>query len=155
MMRNKQAPGGEIQAAYSVRHGKLMVVEKEMTFIYDVAQNTWQRGSDNPGYGHDAVSVFAYDSHADVCLLVSKKGGQWSQEPWKLSAYKVAEDVWEDVEIRGDPLPQNPKETWLAQQFAGYYDPAYNVFVLYCARGRTTWVYRHQSGAKPTTTVAP
>jgi len=145
LMRNKQAPGDEIQAAYSARHGKLIVVNKEMTFAYDVARNMWQRVADNPGFGHDALSVFAYDSHAEVCLLVSKQGGRWSKEPWKLSAYRVADDAWEDVVMQGDPLPQDPKESWMAQQFAGYYDPTYNVLVLYCARGGTTWVYRHKS----------
>ena len=148
LMRKKQAPGGEIQAAYSVKHKKLVVVNKEMTFAYDTAANTWKRVADNPGHGHDSHSVFDYDSAADRFILISKKGGPWSKEPWTLCTYDVQADKWDRVELKGAPLPQDPpKKHWLAQQYAGYYDPGHNVFVLYVARSRRTWVYRHTSRA--------
>lgn len=145
LMRQKKAPGDEIQVAYSARHGKLIAVNQEMTFAYDVTSNAWARVADNPTYGLDCQSVFAYDSHADVCLLLGKKGGQWSKEPWQLAAYDIGADKWETMAIQGDPLPQDPPErAWEAQTFAGYFDPGHNVFVLYCARSGQTWVYRHK-----------
>jgi len=143
----KTAPGGELQVAYSPKHKKLVAVNKERTFVYDVAKNTWARVADNPSYGHDSASVFAYDSHADVFLLVGKKGGRWSDKPWTVSAYDLKTNRWEVVQVQGDPLPQDPpKRAWLAQQYAGYYDPGHNVLVLYVARTGRTWVYRHKGG---------
>ncbi|MCW8133861.1 MAG: hypothetical protein KIS92_26170 [Planctomycetota bacterium] len=144
LMRQKKAPSEEIQAAYSGKHKKLVVVNKEMTFVFDFSSKTWIRVADNPGHGYDSHSVFAYDSQADVCLLLSKKGGAWAKTPWKIAAYNIAADTWEEVEIQGAPLPQDPPDrAWEAQQFAGYYDTALNVFVLYCGRSQTTYVYRH------------
>jgi hypothetical protein len=145
MMRKKLAPGEEIQVAYSVKHKKLAVVFKTMTFVYDVKANEWKRTSDNPAYGHDSLSVFAYDTSADRFMFLSKKGGRWSGNPWILCAYDLLNDKWETIDIKGNPLAQDPpKKAWLAQKYAGYYDSAFNVFVLYNARNGTTWVYRHK-----------
>lgn len=144
LMRQSKAPSEEVQAAYSGKHKKLIVVNKEMTFTYDLSANTWNRVADNPGYGYDSHSVFAYDSNADVCLLLSKKGGVWARTPWKISAYNISADTWEEVEIKGQPLPQDPPDrSWEAQQFSGYYDTVQNAFVLYCGRSNTIYVYRH------------
>ncbi|MBL8480905.1 MAG: hypothetical protein JNJ60_01810, partial [Rhodocyclaceae bacterium] len=105
-----------------------------------------QRVADNPGYGFDSHGVFVYDSHADRCLLLSKKGGPHSGEAWKISAYSIASDKWEVVDIKGDPLPQDtPGRDWEAAQYAGYYDAGQNVFVLYNGRNATTYAYRHQA----------
>jgi len=144
LMRQKKAPGEEIQAAYSPKHGKLIVVHKEMTFAFDFATNSWARVADNPASGIDCVSVFACDTNAGVCILVGKKGGQWSKEPWQLAAYDPGADKWEVVEVKGDKLPQDIPDRWDgAQAFSGYYDSKYNAFVLYCARSGQTWAYRH------------
>ena len=130
--------------AYSVKHGKLIAVHKEMTFAYDVASNAWSRVADNPSGGLDCQSVFAHDSNAGVFLLLGKKGGQWSKEPWKLAAYEAGGDKWETMEIQGDQIPQDVPDRWDGgQAFTGYYDAGQNVFVLYCARSAQTWVYRH------------
>jgi hypothetical protein len=142
----KIAPGGELQVAYSPKHKKLVAVYKTGTFVYDVAKNTWARAADNPSHGHDSVSVFAYDSHADVFLFVGKKGGRWSTKPWTLSAYDLKTGKWEVVKIKGAQLPQDPpKRHWLAQQYSGYYDPGHNAFVLYVGRSSRTWAYRHKA----------
>ena len=144
LMRQKKAPGDEIQAAYSPRHGKLVVVNGPMTFAYDFATNAWARVADNPTSGLDCQSVFSCDTSAGVCLLVGKKGGQWSKEPWQLGAYDVGADKWEVVEVKGDALPQDIPDRWDGgQAFSGYYDAKYNAFVLYCARSGQTWAYRH------------
>ena len=146
MMRQKKAPGDEIQAAYSVKHGKIIVVEKEMTFSYDAAANKWTRVADHPGFAMDCKSVFAYDSNADVCLLLSKHGGQWSTEPWKLAAYDIATDKWSEIVTKGDAIPQDPPDRgWEAQAYCGYYDAGQNVFVLYNGRDNSTYVYRHKA----------
>jgi hypothetical protein len=155
LMRKKKAPGGELQAAYSIKHQTLLAVQKEMTFAYDVKANSWARVADNPGWGWDSISVFDYDSNADVFILVSKPGGRWSQKPWTLAAYDIATNKWETVNIKGTQLPQDPpKKAWLAQSYAGYYDPGHNAFVLYAARTASTWVYRHKKTAPKTSDVS-
>ncbi|MBE7465677.1 MAG: hypothetical protein HS116_19565 [Planctomycetes bacterium] len=149
LMRQKKAPSEEIQAAYSVKHKKLVVVNKEMTFTFEFSSKTWTRVADNPGHGYDSHSVFAYDSNADVCLLLSKKGGQWSKEPWTLAAYDIGKDAWEVVEVQGQALHQDdPEKAWLSEQRAGYYDPKLNVFVIYYGRSGQTFVYRHRAAQK-------
>ncbi len=73
VQKKRIAPGSELQARYSARHGKIVAVLEKGTFIFDVEKNTWSRGPDCPGFGHDAHSVFAYDTKADTFLLVSKR----------------------------------------------------------------------------------
>ncbi|MCK6471594.1 MAG: hypothetical protein L6R28_07595 [Planctomycetes bacterium] len=149
LMRQKKAPGEEIQTAYAGKQKKLVAVQKEMTFVYDFSSNAWTRGTDSPGYGYDSHSVFAYDANAGVCLLVSKKGGQWSKEPWTLAAYDPETDKWDAVQINGAPLAvDNPEKNWLAAQYTGYYDMKYNALVLYNGRNSTAWAYRHKPAAK-------
>jgi hypothetical protein len=143
--KKKTAPGGELQVAYSVKHQTLLAVRKEMTFAYDVKANSWARVADNPGCGWDSMSVFDYDSNADVFILVSKQGGQWSAKPWTLAAYDPKTDKWETVAFKGSALPQDPPKRAWSQHYSGYYDPRHNVFVLYVARSRRTWVYRHKN----------
>ena len=146
LMRNKKAPGEELQVAYNTKHKKLIAVQQEMTFAYDVKSNTWARVADNLGHGMDAHSVFVYDTNSDACLLLSKKGGQWSKEPWQITAYDVANNKWEVAEIKGDQIVQgDPEKGWLAPQYTGYFDEAHKVFVLYNGRNNTTWVYRHKT----------
>lgn len=146
----KVAPGTELQAAYSQHHGKMVAVQKKGTFIYDVKNNQWSRGADTPGFGHDAHGVFAYDSNADVFLLVSRDGYR-SPGPWRVHAYDLESDTWETVKVAGDGVPDDTgKPNWRKYAFAGYYDPKHNVLVLYEGRGARTWIYRHASTRKAT-----
>ncbi|MBL8472125.1 MAG: hypothetical protein KF778_05615 [Rhodocyclaceae bacterium] len=150
LARQQKAPAEEIQSAYSVKHGRIVVVNREKTFVYDVAANSWRRVADNPGYGEESYSVFAYDSNADVFLLVSKKGGKSSTDPWFIAAYSIDRDNWVSVDIKGDPLAAEPLgRAWQWAQYAGYYDAGQNALVLYNGRDGTTYVYRHMARIKP------
>jgi hypothetical protein len=142
-LKAKIAPGSELQAAYSPRHGKIVAVQKKGTFIYDVEKNQWSRGTDTPGFGHDAHGVFAYDSNADAFLLVSRDGYR-SAGPWRVHAYDLTNDTWETVEVGGGGVPDDTgKPNWRKYKFAGYYDPQHNALVLYEGRTSRTWIYRH------------
>jgi hypothetical protein len=144
----KVAPGSELQAAYSPQHGKLVAVQKKGTYIYDIESNQWSRGANTPGFGHDAHGVFAYDSNADIFLLVSRKGYR-SKGPWQVHAYDLKTDTWETVEVEGDGVPDDTHQpNWRKFKFAGYYDPQYNLLVLYEGRNARTWIYRHASTRK-------
>ena len=146
----KVAPRSELQAAYSPKHRKLVAVLEKGTFIYDVAANTWSRGADTPGFGHDAHSVFAYDSTADRFLLVSRTRWRAKNAPWQLFAYDVAANAWETVTVRGAGLPNDAKApAWRKCTFAGYYDPGHNALVLYEARHGHIWLYRHERAGAP------
>jgi len=139
----KVAPGSELQAAYSARHGKLVAVQKKDTFIFDVESNRWSRAAGTPGFGHDAHGVFAYDSNADVFLLVSRDDFR-SNGPWRVHAYDLKTNTWETVKVGGEGVPDDTsRKSWLKYKFAGYYDPEQNVLVLYEGRTASTWIYRH------------
>lgn len=140
----KLAPGCELQSAYSVKHKKIVSVQAKGTFVYDVPENSWKRVAATPGYGHDSHGVFAYDSNADVFLLVSRSSNRARNEPWKLHAYDLKTDKWETVKVKGSPVPDDSKrKAWLKYSFTGYYDAGNNVFSLYEGRYSRTWVYRH------------
>lgn len=140
----KNAPGCELQLAYSPKHKKIVAVQGKTAFIYDVEKSKWTAGAKTQGYGHDAHSVFAYDSNADIFLLVSKPTWRGSKDRWGLHAYDLKTDKWETVKIKGTDLPDDTKAPgWRKCSFAGYYDTKANVLVLYEGRHGRTWVYRH------------
>ncbi len=145
----QQAPRSEVQAAYSMKHKKIVAVQAKGTYIYDVTANTWKRGADTPGYGHDAHSVFAYDSNADAFLLYSK--AHWRRKgKWNVYAYDLAKDKWETVKVQGKAPPDDTKTGWRGYGYAGYYDPGHNALVLYqegIAPG--IYVYRHAAKKEP------
>lgn len=140
LVQQKLAPYGEIQAAYSVKHKKMVVVERDMTFQFDFATKQWKRGADIPSWAHDNRGVFAYDSHADAWLLYSakmKEKDDKTDPPWTICAYDITTDTWEVVDVLGDAVPQKVAP-------AGFYDERSNAFVIYCGRNAETYVYRHK-----------
>ncbi len=140
------APGEELQVAYSPKHKKLAAVYKNGLYLYDVEKNTWARGKDGIAFGHDSKSVFVYDDHADVFLLLGRKGNSmWSQEPYGIYAYDLKTDHWETVKVKGlGGIDDSKQKNWLKYGFAGYYDTHNNAFVLYEGRNHHIWIYRHQ-----------
>jgi hypothetical protein len=150
-IKNFTAPHEELQVAYSSKHRTLVSVQGRRTFAYDVKANKWRGAAACPGFASDAITVFDYDSGADVFLLAYKdapgKRG-YSDEPWRLAAYDLKKDKWEVVKIKGTNMPQDakrvPTRNWVGRAFAGYYDPGHNVFVLYVGSQGMTWVYRHK-----------
>lgn len=140
----KIAPADEIQVAYSTRSKKLAAVNKNATFIYDIAENEWSRGKDNEAFAHDATSVFVYDSNADVFLLLGRKGkSQWAHSPFSMYAYSLSTDSWEKVELPLLDDSKGPEWRKFTDGYTGYYDPEHNVFVLYGKRGGCC-IYRHK-----------
>ncbi len=130
----KVAPGSELQSAYSAKHGKLVSVLGPDTYAYDIAQNEWAKVCHEERINaHDATTVFAYDSNADVFLLADPKS-----ETAPLAAFSLVTKKWEVIEPAGETYPKaqygNPR---------GYYDPEHNVFVIHNGDTRNFWVYRH------------
>lgn len=129
----KLAPTSEQQMAYSSRHRKLVAVLKEATYAYDIDKNEWSRLNETvPFTAHDAKTVFAYDSAADVFLLADPREG-------RLAAFDLVSNQWETITPDGPGIPKPPYCTG-----KGYYDPARNVFVVQSASQDRVWVYRHQ-----------
>lgn len=132
------APMAEQQAAYSPKHRKLVGVLGPDTFVYDVVAGAWSKPvTDERIYGHDAHSVFAYDSHADVFLLAFAPDGRGKE--LRLAAYSLAANRWQMIDPAGPGVP--------AIQYGGYtgyYDPDHNVFVIQGRYSDRLWVYRHQ-----------
>ena len=127
------APLAEQQIAYSQKDKMLVAVRGPNTYGYDIATNVWSKlCHDERIDGHDARTVFAYDSVGDVFLLAHPRKHQ-------LAAFGVAEGKWEVVEPNG---PGFPKVQYGAGR--GYYDPEHNVFVVHNGHARKLWVYRHK-----------
>lgn len=135
--KEKVAPMSEQQTAYSPKASKLVAVLGPDTFVYDVAANQWSKAvTDDRIHGHDAHSVFVYDSKADVFLLAFPPGGRGKQ--LKLAAYSLETNKWEVLDPRGDPIP--------APQYGshmGYYDSRLNALVIQGRGMNRVWVYRH------------
>lgn len=136
--KERVAPRAEQQAAYSPKHRKLVAVLGPDTFIYNVAADAWSKPvTDERIYGHDAHSVFAYDSHADVFLLAFAPDGRGKE--LRLAAYSLAANTWQMINPAGPGVP--------AIQYGGYtgyYDPQHNVLVIQGRYSDRLWVYRHQ-----------
>lgn len=132
--KEKVAPLAEQQTAYSPKHKKLVAVIKNDTFVYDIVKNEWSHAvHDEDIYGHDARSVFAYDSVGEVFLLANPK----SKTP--LAAFSLKTNRWEKLTPKGSSIP-----TGRYVNYRGYYDPIHNVFVVDGGKNRV-WVYRYQS----------
>jgi len=131
------APMSEQQSAYSPKHQKLVAVLEHDTFVYDVVKNHWSKlVTDERIYGHDACSVFAYDSHADVFLLAFSPGGRGKK--LKLAALSLDTGRWEIIEAQGPPVPETK-----FGHYMGYYDPQHNALVIQGRYSDRMWAYRH------------
>jgi hypothetical protein len=129
------APMAEQQTAYSPKHRKLVAVLGHETFVYDVPADEWSKvNTDERIYGHDAHSVFAYDSRADVFLLAYAPDGRGKE--LQLAAFSLATNRWELIEPNRPPAIQYGGYT-------GYYDPRHNTFVVQGRYSNRVWVYRH------------
>jgi hypothetical protein len=136
--REKVAPMSEVQTAYSPKHGKLVAVLKNDTFVYDVRAERWSKVvTDGRVYAHDAQSVFAYDGATDTFLLAFPPGGRGKQ--LALAAYSLEANRWGLVEPDGPAVPATRFGSYM-----GYFDERHGVFIV---QGRNTdrmWVYRHR-----------
>ncbi len=123
------APGGGIQSAYSPRHRALVAVGGEVTWVYDPEANEWSRlGIDQLNSAADQETIFVYDSKSDVFLLADHREN-------KVRALDLDTGQWRTLDIKGPPMPEGVS--------AGYYDPRFDVLVIYGTEGRV-WVYRYQ-----------
>jgi hypothetical protein len=135
-----EAPTGEVQMAYSSKHKRLVAVSQAGTWAYDIVGNEWRKMcEDQENKAHDAVTVFVYDSNADVFLLLNAPD-RWGSER-VLRAYSLETNKWQTITPKGTMVTR-PKYCGNA----GYYDPAHNVLVVYNSTPRV-WVYRHKARA--------
>jgi len=135
-LEQKIAPTSEQQMAYSPKHGKLVAVKGYDTFVYDVVANAWSKANtDERIWGHDARSVFAYDSKSDRFLLAFPPHGKGKD--LKLAAFSIDTNKWELIEPEGG-LPISGR---YGGHF-GYYDPEFDVFVVQARGRKQAWVYR-------------
>jgi len=145
---DKVAPGSEVQMAYSPRHGKIVAVKGRDTFVYDLKTNAWSKAvTDTRNYAHDATTVFDYDGTADAFILINSPKGHYGTER-EVRAFRLQTMKWETLPVEGPDINKRP---YRGQ--AGYYDPAFNVFVVYDS-GLQMWVYRvkkAKGGSQPPT----
>jgi hypothetical protein len=135
---DKIAPTGELQMAYSPKHKKIVAVSKAGTWIYDIVANKWAKGcEDKENKAHDATTVFAYDSNADVFLFLNAPD-RWGSERI-LRSYTIKDNKWKTITPKGKMVVR-PKYCGNA----GYYDTKHNVFVVYNSTNKI-WVYRHKA----------
>lgn len=135
---DRVAPMSEVQTAYSPKHGKLVAVLKNDTFVYDVKANQWTKAvTDERIYAHDAQSVFAYDSATDAFLLAFPPGGRGKQ--LSLAAYSLETNRWEIVKPDGPEVPATQFGSYM-----GYYDERHEVFVVQGRNSSRMWVYRQK-----------
>lgn len=136
--KDKVAPMSEVQTAYSAKHGKVVAVLKNDTFVYDVKANQWTKAvTDERVFAHDAQSVFAYDSAADAFLLAFPSGGRGKQ--LSLASYSLDTNRWEIVKPDGPEIPATQYGSYM-----GYYDERHEVFVVQGRNTNRMWVYRHR-----------
>ncbi len=136
-IKEKVAPGSEQQTAYSAKHKKMVAVLKKSTFCYDIVKNEWSKLNDDiPIDASDSATVFAYDDAGDVFLLADPRRGS-------LAAFDLVANKWQKLEPKGPGIPKPPYCVG-----KGYYDPAFNVFVVQSASSRSMWVYRHKKAAE-------
>ena len=139
---DKVAPGDEVQMAWSSIHKKLVAVREHDTFVYDLASNAWSKVcSDARNQASDQATVFAYDSNADVFLLLNDYKGTWDLAR-ELRAFDLKTATWETIVPKGYMVTKPPY-----CGTAGYYDEHHNVFVVYNSTERV-WVYRHKPTRK-------
>jgi RNA polymerase sigma factor (sigma-70 family) len=120
-------PGGGIQSAYSSRHRALVAVGGELTWCYDLDANEWNPVCRDPlSDARDAETIFVYNGKADVFLLADHREN-------KVRAFDLDAGQWRTLEINGPAMPEGVS--------AGYYDPRFDVLVIYGTEGRV-WVYR-------------
>ncbi|MHC4916689.1 MAG: tetratricopeptide repeat protein, partial [Planctomycetota bacterium] len=143
--KEKAAPRCEAQMAYSPRHRKMVSVVGKDTFVYDVAANAWSKAcTEETQYASDCRTVFDYDGSADLFLLHNAPKGQWDKTR-DLRAFDLKTGKWQTLAPQGAPVPKGIRK--------GFYDPAYNVFVL-ADRG-PVWVYRHKKPAPGASSALP
>lgn len=129
----KIAPESEQQMAYAPKHKKIVAVLKQDTYTYDIEKNEWAKPDAKiPFAASDSSTVFAYAEAGDVFLLANPRTGQ-------LAAFDLGAGKWESLTPKGPGLPKPPYCVG-----KGYYDPAFNVFVVQCAYQDKMWVYRHK-----------
>ena len=132
----KIAPGGEVQMAYSPKHRKIVAVQGKGTFVYDIDKNAWSAaGTEEGHHAHDAVTIFYYDAANDLFLFLNSPKGHWGN-PRELRAFNLATKKWDTLPINGPDINKRPYH-----RMTGYYDPRFNVFVVYDS-GAKVWVYR-------------
>ncbi len=142
--KEKVAPGEELQVAYSTKDKKLVAVQGNRTFIYDIAENKWSRGKDGPVYAHDADSTFVYDEDTGDFLLLGREANKRRAKVLlSIFSYNISEDKWEKI-ITPALLADDTGANWrrYTTGYPGYYDPIHHVFVLYSKRG--TFLYKHK-----------
>ncbi len=131
VQKDKAAPGSELQTAYSSKHKKLFAVLKNDLFAYDINSSTWSKlCTDKRIFGHDAKTIFAYDSVGDVLILAGPR------QKTRFATYDIKNNKWEVFTPKGSNMTREP---W--GEGKGYYDPKHNVFVLH---NKGLWLYRHK-----------
>lgn len=132
------APMAEQQTAYSPKHQKMLAVLKHDTFVYDVPENEWNKvATDDRIYGHDAKSVFAYDSSSDTFLLAFLPEGRGKR--LQLASFSIATNRWSMIAPDGPEVPEIKYGGYM-----GYFDPRFNVLVIQGRYSDRMWVYRHR-----------
>ena len=135
---DKVAPGSEVQMAYSPKHHKLVAVQGHATFVYDLLKNEWSRACvDKRNYAHDAVTIFDYDGTGDVFILINSPDGHYGRKR-EVRAFSLQTRCWQTLPVNGPNI-----DARRYHRMTGYYDPAFNVFVVYDDDLRT-WVYRYK-----------
>jgi hypothetical protein len=135
---DKAAPLSELQTAYSPRHGKLVAVLKNDTFVYDLKMNEWTKAvTDERIRAHDATSVFAYDSATDTFLLAFPAEGRGKQ--LSLAAFSLDTNRWQIVQPDGPEIPATQYGSYM-----GYFDERHEVFVVQGRNRDHMWAYRHK-----------
>ena len=136
--REKVAPTGEVQMAYSTKDRKIVAVSKHGTWVYDLAKNEWSHAvTDERNQAHDAVTIFDYDSVADAFILINSPEGHWGT-PREVRSFRLQTGKWETLTVTGPGIDKRPY-----RRQTGYYDPTHNVFVVYSSDPRV-WVFRHR-----------
>jgi len=129
--KDKVAPSSEQQTAYSSKHKKMYAILKSDLFCYDILSNKWTKlCTDKRIYGHDAKTIFAYDSVGDVLILAGPR------QKTQFAIYDIKSNKWEVFKPTGSKMTREP---W--GEGKGYYDPKHNVFVLH---NKGLWLYRHK-----------
>ncbi len=109
------------------------------TWTYNPEKNLWKNMEPKVQPHAQAGAGLAYDPFHKVLLLqsgkkVSQYGGPDDSVTW---TYDVRTNTWTDLQAKGGP--GNP---WVG---AMDFDPEHNVFVVFHARDRSVWAYRHKA----------
>ena len=136
--QDRISPMSEQQTAYSEERRMLVAVLKHDTFLYDPKKNEWTRGAtDERIYGHDARSVFAHDRRTGAFLLAFPPKGKGKK--LALAAFSLDTRSWTLIKPDGPAVPEIKYGN-----YAGYYDPRHDVFVIQGRYRDQMWLYRHR-----------